>query len=41
MITGEGLKTLDAVREIVTTYDVDANTESFDQTVPVGAGQVA
>jgi threonine synthase len=41
VITGEGLKTLDAVREIVTTYDVEADVESFDQTVPIGAGQVA
>src|SRR4030095_6237083 len=37
VITGEGLKTLDAVREIVTTYDVDADAESFNQTVPVAA----
>jgi threonine synthase len=35
VITGEGLKTLDAVREIVTTYDVEADAESFARTVPV------
>jgi threonine synthase len=39
VITGEGLKTLDAVREIVSTYDVDADAESFNRTVPVPAGQ--
>jgi threonine synthase len=39
VITGEGLKTLDAVRELVTTYDVDASIESFEQEVPVPAGQ--
>jgi threonine synthase len=38
VITGEGLKTLDAVREIVTTYEVEADTASFDQNVPVAAG---
>ena len=38
VITGEGLKTLDAVREIVTTYDVEADAESFAETVPVAAG---
>jgi threonine synthase len=37
VITGEGLKTLDAVREIVTTYEVEADTASFDQKVPVAA----
>jgi threonine synthase len=39
VITGEGLKTLDAVRELVTTYDVEANVESFEEEVPVPAGQ--
>jgi threonine synthase len=41
VITGEGLKTLDAVREIVTTHDVEATASSFAETVPVAAGQVA
>jgi threonine synthase len=39
VITGEGLKTLDAVRDLVTTYDVEANVESFDRKVPVATGQ--
>jgi threonine synthase len=34
-ITGEGLKTLDAVRSIVHTYDIEPAIESFDETVPV------
>ena len=40
-ITGEGLKTLDAVRDIVSTYDVEPTLDSFNETVPVagrGAG---
>jgi threonine synthase len=41
VITGEGLKTLDAVREIVTTYDVEPDAASFAQTVPLPAGQAA
>jgi threonine synthase len=41
VITGEGLKTLDAIREIVTTYDVEPNAESFAQSVPVAARQAA
>jgi threonine synthase len=41
VITGEGLKTLDAVRDIVETYEVDADAGSFAETVPVAAGQVA
>jgi threonine synthase len=41
VITGEGLKTLDAVRDIVETYEVDADASSFAETVPVAAGQVA
>jgi threonine synthase len=35
-ITGEGLKTLDAVREIVEPYEVEAARESFEDVVPVG-----
>jgi len=34
-ITGEGLKTLDAVRGIVSTYDVEPTLDSFNETVPV------
>jgi threonine synthase len=41
VITGEGLKTLDAVRDIVETYEVDADAKSFAETVPVAAGQAA
>ena len=37
-ITGEGLKTLDAVRGIVSTYDVEPALDSFDETVPVAGG---
>jgi threonine synthase len=33
--TGEGLKTLDAVRDVVSTYDVEPTLESFAETVPV------
>jgi threonine synthase len=39
VITGEGLKTLDAVRKLITTYDVEASIDSFDKAVPVPAGQ--
>jgi threonine synthase len=39
VITGEGLKTLDAVREIVTTYDIEADADSFNQTVPTPSVQ--
>jgi threonine synthase len=35
VITGEGLKTLDAVREVVTTYDVEPDASSFAETVPL------
>jgi threonine synthase len=35
VITGEGLKTLDAVRGVVTTYDVEPDVKSFADTVPV------
>lgn len=34
-ITGEGLKTLDAIRDRVTTYEVDPAGESFAERVPV------
>jgi threonine synthase len=37
IITGEGLKTLDAVRDVVTTYDVEPSVASFSETVPVTA----
>jgi threonine synthase len=36
-ITGEGLKTLDAVRDVVSTYDVEPTVASFSETVPVPA----
>jgi threonine synthase len=35
-ITGDGLKTLDAVRDIVSTYEVEPALDSFAETVPVG-----
>ena len=34
-ITGDGLKTLDAVRDIVSTYEVEPALDSFNETVPV------
>jgi threonine synthase len=34
-ITGDGLKTLDAIRGVVSTYDVEATLASFTETVPV------
>jgi threonine synthase len=34
-ITGDGLKTLDAVRDVVSTYDVEPTLASFTDTVPV------
>jgi threonine synthase len=37
VITGEGLKTLDAVRGTFETYEIDAGVESFEATVPAGA----
>jgi threonine synthase len=40
-ITGEGLKTLDAVRDVVSTYEVDPTTASFGETVLTTAGDVA
>jgi threonine synthase len=36
-ITGDGLKTLDAVRDVVSTYDVEPTLESFTETVPVSS----
>ena len=38
-ITGEGLKTLDAVRDVVSTYDVEPTLASFAETVPVHAAR--
>lgn len=35
VITGEGLKTLDAVRDTFETHTIDANLTSFESTVPV------
>jgi threonine synthase len=40
VITGEGLKTLDAVRETVTTFDVEPSVASFTETVTVAANAV-
>ena len=37
VITGEGLKTLDAVRGTFETHEIDPSVASFDSTVPVGA----
>jgi threonine synthase len=34
VITGDGLKTLDAVRDSFETYRIDANLESFESIVP-------
>ncbi len=36
-ITGAGLKTLDAVRDIVETHEVEPTLASFNENVPVGA----
>ncbi len=38
-ITGDGLKTLDAVRDVVSTYDVEPSVSSFDEVVPVADRQ--
>jgi threonine synthase len=40
-ITGEGLKTLDAVRSVVTTHDVEPTIESFDEALAVAPAGVA
>jgi threonine synthase len=40
-ITGEGLKTLDAVREIVNAYEVDPVSSSFAEVVPVATTEAA
>jgi threonine synthase len=37
VITGEGLKTLDAVRGTFETYEIDASVDSFETSVPAGA----
>ncbi len=39
-ITGDGLKTLDAVRGIVSTYEVEPALDSFAETVPVEAEEL-
>jgi threonine synthase len=38
-ITGDGLKTLDAVRDIVSTYEIEPALDSFSETVPVAGGE--
>jgi hypothetical protein len=38
VITGEGLKTLDAVRGTFETYEIDASVEAFESRVPEGPG---
>ena len=35
--TGDGLKTLDAVRDVISTYDVEPTLASFQENVPVGS----
>jgi threonine synthase len=37
--TGEGLKTLDAVRDVVSTYDVEPTLASFAEVVPVTSAE--
>jgi threonine synthase len=37
VITGEGLKTLDAVRGTFETYEIDAGVDSFEATVPAAS----
>src|SRR4051794_31351133 len=37
VITGEGLKTLDAVRGTFETHEIDANVDSFDTALPAAA----
>ena len=37
VITGEGLKTLDAVRGTFETHEIDANVDSFDSALPAAA----
>jgi threonine synthase len=34
VITGDGLKTLDAVRDTFETYKIDPSVEAFESTVP-------
>jgi threonine synthase len=40
-ITGEGLKTLDAVRDVVTTHEVEPTAASFEEAILVPAGEAA
>jgi threonine synthase len=40
-ITGEGLKTLDAVRGTFSTYEVEPALDSFAESVPIAAGNLA
>jgi threonine synthase len=40
-ITGDGLKTLDAIRDVVSTYEVEPSLDSFAETVPVAAEELA
>ena len=37
LITGEGLKTLDAVRGTFVAHEIDASVESFDAALPAAA----
>jgi threonine synthase len=37
VITGEGLKTLDAVRGTFETHEIDASVDSFETALPAGA----
>jgi threonine synthase len=37
VITGEGLKTLDAVRGTFETHEIDANVDSFETALPAAA----
>jgi threonine synthase len=39
-ITGDGLKTLDAVRDVVTTFEVEPALDSFEGSVPVGSREL-
>jgi threonine synthase len=39
-ITGDGLKTLDAVRDVVTTFEVEPALDSFEASVPVGSREL-
>jgi threonine synthase len=37
VITGEGLKTLDAVRGTFEAHEIDASVAAFDSALPAGA----